>query len=392
VAIQEQPRGTGDALRAASAHLHPEVPVVVLYGDVPLITPQAIEELLTAHNRARAAATMATMILDDPAGYGRVIRDAVTGDVIRVVETKTPGDASTEELAIQEVNTGIFCFDAGPLIEALDEVTTDNVQGEYYLPDVLPVLREKGLTVAAHIVDDPVLTLGVNDRADLAAVRAHAQLRIHEGHMLAGVTIVDPASTTIDADVMIGQDTVIEPGTHLRGRTSIGEDCTVGPSSTLFDTIAGNGVTIRHSYLDGAVLSDGASVGPFAYLRPGAALGEGAKAGTFVEIKNSNIAAGAKVPHLSYIGDADVGERSNIGAGSITANYDGREKHRTTIGKDVKVSVDTAFVAPVEVGDGAYTGAGSVITEDIPPGALGIARQRQTNVADYAQRKTPKDR
>jgi bifunctional UDP-N-acetylglucosamine pyrophosphorylase/glucosamine-1-phosphate N-acetyltransferase len=392
VAIQEEPRGTGDAVRAAASHLHPEVPVVVLYGDVPLITAQAIEDLLTAHNRAQAAATMATMILDDPTGYGRVIRDASTGEVIRVVETKTPGDASTEELAIQEVNTGIFCFDAGALLEALDEVTNDNVQGEYYLPDVLPVLREKGLTVRAHIVDDPVLTLGVNDRADLAVVRAHAQQRIHEEHMLGGVTIVDPASTTIDVDVIIGQDTVIEPGTHLRGRTSIGEDGTIGPNSTLHDTIAGNGVTVRHSYADGAVLADGAMVGPFAYLRPGAALGEKAKAGAFVEIKNSNLGAGAKVPHLSYIGDTDIGERSNIGAGSITANYDGREKHRTTIGKDVRVSVDTAFVAPVEVGDGAYTGAGSVITEDVPPGALGIARQRQTNVPDYAQRKMPKER
>jgi bifunctional UDP-N-acetylglucosamine pyrophosphorylase / glucosamine-1-phosphate N-acetyltransferase len=206
------------------------------------------------------------------------------------------------------------------------------------------------------------------------------------------VTIVDPASTTIDADVIIGQDTIVEPGSHIRGRTSLGEDCLIGPNTTLLDTIAANRVTIRHSYVDGAVLADGVTVGPFAYLRPGAALNEKSKAGTFVEIKNSTIGAGAKVPHLSYIGDAEVGERTNIGAGSITANYDGFEKHRTKIGKDVRVSVDTAFVAPVEVGDGAVTGAGSVITDDVPPGALGIARERQTNVADYASRRTPKER
>jgi bifunctional UDP-N-acetylglucosamine pyrophosphorylase / glucosamine-1-phosphate N-acetyltransferase len=391
VAIQEEPKGTGDAMRAAAGHLHPEVPVVVLYGDVPLITAEAIDALVAEHNRARAAATMATMVLDDPSGYGRVVRDA-QGDVVRVVETKSPGDASSEELAIQEVNTGIFCFDSGALLEALQELRNDNAQEEYYLPDVLPLLRENGHTIAAHIVDDPVLTLGVNDRADLAAVRAHAQQRIHEQLMRDGVTIVDPASTTIDAGVIIGQDTVIEPATHIRGRTSIGEDCTIGPQTTLLDATIANGVAVRHSYVDSAILEDGVTVGPFAYLRPGAMLQQGAKAGTFVEIKNSTVGAGSKVPHLSYIGDADIGRDTNIGAGSITANYDGRDKHRTTIGDGVKVSVDTAFVAPVKIGDRAYTAAGSVITEDVPDGALGVARQRQTNIEGYADRKTPKER
>jgi bifunctional UDP-N-acetylglucosamine pyrophosphorylase/glucosamine-1-phosphate N-acetyltransferase len=391
VAIQEEPKGTGDAVRAAAGHLHPEVPVVILYGDVPLITKDAIDELVSAHNRAQAAATMATMVLDDPTGYGRVVRDP-HGDVVRVVETKAPGDASTEELAIQEVNTGIFCFDGGALKEALEDLGNDNAQGEYYLPDVLPLLRERGHTVAAHIVDDPVLTLGINDRADLAAVRAHAQQRIHEQLMRDGVTIVDPASTTIDADVLIGQDTVVEPGTHIRGRTSIGEDCVIGPSTTLLDATIADRVTVRHSYVDRAILADGASVGPFAYLRPGAMLQDNAKAGTFVEIKNSTIGPGSKVPHLSYIGDADIGSDSNIGAGSITANYDGRAKHRTTIGDGVRVSVDTAFVAPVKVGDRAFTAAGSVITKDVPPGALGVARQRQTNIEGYADRKSPKER
>jgi bifunctional UDP-N-acetylglucosamine pyrophosphorylase / glucosamine-1-phosphate N-acetyltransferase len=320
-----------------------------------------------------------------------VVRDA-QGDVVRVVETKSPGDASSAELAIQEVNTGIFCFDSAALLEALQELRNDNAQEEYYLPDVLPLLRENGHTIAAHIVDDPVLTLGVNDRADLAAVRAHAQQRIHEQLMRDGVTIVDPASTTIDAGVIIGQDTVIEPATHIRGRTSIGEDCTIGPQTTLLDATIANGVAVRHSYVDSAILEDGVTVGPFAYLRPGAMLQQGAKAGTFVEIKNSTVGAGSKVPHLSYIGDADIGRDTNIGAGSITANYDGRDKHRTTIGDGVKVSVDTAFVAPVKIGDRAYTAAGSVITEDVPDGALGVARQRQTNIEGYADRKTPKER
>ncbi|HVL96851.1 MAG TPA: bifunctional UDP-N-acetylglucosamine diphosphorylase/glucosamine-1-phosphate N-acetyltransferase GlmU [Solirubrobacteraceae bacterium] len=391
VAIQEEARGTGDAVRAAADHLHPEVPVVVLAGDVPLITGDAIQALVTAHNRARAAATMATMILDDPGGYGRVVRDA-DGGVVRVVETKKPGDATPEEMALREVNTGIFCFDAGLLRTALDHVKPDNAQGEYYLPDVLPALREAGHAIAAHVVDDPVLTLGVNDRADLATVRAHAQRRIHAEHMRRGVTLVDPAQTTIDADVIIGQDTVIEPGTHLRGRTSIGEECTIGPASTLVDAVVANRVTIRHAYVDSAVLADGATVGPFAYLRPGTALQEDAKVGTFVEVKNSNLGRGVKVPHLSYLGDADVGERTNIGAGTITANYDYTNKNRTTIGRDARVSVDTSLVAPVTIGDGAYTAAGSVITEDVPPGALGVARQRQRNVEGYADRKTPKER
>jgi len=391
VAIQEAARGTGDAVRAAADHLHPEVPVVVLAGDVPLITGDAIQALVTAHNRARAAATMATMILDDPGGYGRVVRDA-DGGVVRVVETKKPGDATPEEMALREVNTGIFCFDAGLLRTALDHVKPDNAQGEYYLPDVLPALREAGHAIAAHVVDDPVLTLGVNDRADLATVRAHAQRRIHAEHMRRGVTLVDPAQTTIDADVIIGQDTVIEPGTHLRGRTSIGEECTIGPASTLVDAVVANRVTIRHAYVDSAVLADGATVGPFAYLRPGTALQEDAKVGTFVEVKNSNLGRGVKVPHLSYLGDADVGERTNIGAGTITANYDYTNKNRTTIGRDARVSVDTSLVAPVTIGDGAYTAAGSVITEDVPPGALGVARQRQRNVEGYADRKTPKER
>jgi len=389
LAVQAEPRGTGDAVRAAAAHIGADETVLVLMGDVPLITAAAIEALAAAHGESGAAATMATMQLDDPSGYGRVIRGA-DGSVERVVETKSEGDATPQELAIREVNTGIFAFRGGALLDALRRLDPDNAQGELYLPDVLPVLREQG--VHAHPITDPTLTLGVNTRVDLATVTAHAQARIHRQHQLAGVTIVDPRSTLIEADVALGRDTVVEPSSFLRGATQVGERATIGPLTTLIDTSVGDEATVLHSYAQGAEIGTGVSVGPFAYLRPGARLKDGAKAGTFVEIKNSTVGEGTKVPHLSYIGDADIGDGSNIGAGTITANYDGREKHRTTIGARVKVSVDTAFVAPVTVGDDAYTGAGSVITEDVPPGALGIARERQRNVEGYAERVARKER
>ncbi len=252
---------------------------------------------------------------------------------------------------------------------------------------MLPTLRGAGEQVAAHVVTDAALTLGVNDRAELAEVRRLAQQRINVAHMRAGVTIVDPASTTIDVTVTLATDVTIEPYVQLHGSTSVGAGTTIGAMSTLIDTRVGDGVTILHSHLTQARVDDGATVGPFAYLRPDAHLHPRSKAGTFVEIKNSEIGPGTKVPHLSYIGDADIGEGTNIGAGNITANYDGRNKHRTTIGKNVRTSVDTAFVAPVTVGDDAYTGAGSVITEDVPEKALGIARSRQRNVEGYADRK-----
>jgi bifunctional UDP-N-acetylglucosamine pyrophosphorylase/glucosamine-1-phosphate N-acetyltransferase len=252
------------------------------------------------------------------------------------------------------------------------------------LPDVLPLLSSKG--VGARVVDNPDLVLGVNDRRQLAQIQGLAQERILAAHMLAGVTIVDPGTTLVDAGAEIGEDSVIEPSTYLRGATTIGSRCRIGPNTTILDSRIGDDVTIRHSYIDRAILDNGTTVGPFAYLRPDAHLHEGAKAGTFVEIKNSEIGAGAKVPHLSYIGDADIGERTNMGAGTITANYDGTNKHRTTIGSDVKSGVDVSFVAPVEVGDNAWTAAGSIITKDVPPGALGVARERQKNIEDYDER------
>jgi bifunctional UDP-N-acetylglucosamine pyrophosphorylase/glucosamine-1-phosphate N-acetyltransferase len=390
-AIQEQPRGTGDAVAAAAAHVDPSAPVLVINGDMPLITGDAIAAVFAAHAEQRAAATLASMELDDPSGYGRVIRGA-DGAVERVAETKAEGDATAEELAIREVNAGLYVFDGGALLAALDSLGEDNAQGERYLPDVLPVLLAAGKTVQACPLPDPDLALGVNDRVDLARVTRLAQQRIHRAHQRAGVTIVDPASTLIHATVAIGEDTTIEPSTFLRGRTRIGARCTVGPLSTVIDSVLGDGVTVRHSYLDAATAADGVAIGPFTYLRPDAVLHENAKAGTFVEIKNSNVGAGSKVPHLSYVGDTDIGEGSNLGAGTITANYDGRRKHRTTIGSRVKISVDTSLVAPVTVGDDAYTAAGSVITDDVPPGALGVARQRQKNIEGYADRRAEQDR
>jgi bifunctional UDP-N-acetylglucosamine pyrophosphorylase/glucosamine-1-phosphate N-acetyltransferase len=391
VAIQEEPNGTGDAVRSAREHIGADDTVLVLMGDVPLITAEAIDALARAHEESGAAATMATMELEDPTGYGRVVR-ASDGSVERVVETKTAGDASAEEEAIREVNTGIYAFGGGELLDAIERLTSDNAQGELYLPDVLPLLRADGKLVGAHTVTDPTLTLGVNNRADLAHVRALAQSRIHREHGLAGVTIVDPASTIVEAGVEIGRDTVIEPSSFLRGATRVGERCTIGPLTTMIDTTAGDDTRVVHSYLQEAELGSGVSVGPFAYLRPGAHLHDRSKAGTFVEVKNSEIGEGTKVPHLSYIGDTDVGPGSNLGAGTITANYDGASKHRTTIGGGVRVSVHTSLVAPVRLGDGAYTGAGSVITEDVPPGALGIARERQRNVEGYAERAPRKER
>jgi bifunctional UDP-N-acetylglucosamine pyrophosphorylase / glucosamine-1-phosphate N-acetyltransferase len=389
IAVQPEPNGTGGAVAAAGTHLDANATVVVINGDVPLITPEAIKDLVDAHEASGAAATMATMELDDPAQYGRVLRDE-EGNVERVVEAKgAEGDATPEQLAIREVNTGVYAFDGASLLAALGQLTSDNAQGELYLPDTLPKLRESGKTIAGHLVTDHTITLGVNDRVELEQVRKLAQRRINEWHARNGVTIVDLDTAHVDVEVDIGRDTVIEPGTVLKGDTTIGAECRIGPFTTITDSQIGDGVSIPHSYLVKARVEDHGTIGPFAYLRPDAHLGPNTKAGAFVEIKNSTIGKGSKVPHLSYIGDADVGENTNIGAGNITANYDGQKKHRTKIGSNVKTSVDTAFVAPVEVGDGAYTGAGSVITDDVPENALGIARARQKNIADYAERRKP---
>jgi bifunctional UDP-N-acetylglucosamine pyrophosphorylase/glucosamine-1-phosphate N-acetyltransferase len=391
VRIIEQPEsdGTGGAVRAALPLIEEAETVLVLSGDHPLITAENVAGLLEAHAEGGAAATLLTIELDDPGSYGRVVRTA-SGEVERVVEAKAAGDATPEQLAIREINAGTYAFQAGPLAEALGRISNDNAQGEYYLPDVLPALREAGQAVAAHLSDDLAVTMGVNNRADLAAVETIARRRILRRHMLAGVTVVDPDSTWIEAEVEIAADARIEPGTSLRGRTSIGAGSTVGPLSTLTDTALGADVTVPHSYLVECEVADGAQVGPFAYLRPGASLGAGAKAGTFVEVKNSRLGEGAKVPHLAYVGDAEIGAGSNLGAGTITANYDGFRKNRTTIGRDARIGVDTMLIAPVEVGDGAYTGAGAVIKSDVPEGSLAVSENEQRNIEGYAAAKAAK--
>jgi bifunctional UDP-N-acetylglucosamine pyrophosphorylase/glucosamine-1-phosphate N-acetyltransferase len=384
--VQPAPNGTGGAVQAAAAQIDADATIVVLPGDAPLVTAEAIADLVEAHRASGAAATMATMVLSDPTGYGRVVR-AADGSVEGVVETKTAGDATAEQLALDEVNSSIFAFDGGALLAALKALRPDNAQGELYLPDVLPAMRANGLMVGAHQLPDPDLALGINDRVQLGQVRAIAQRRIHDAHGRAGVTIVDPASTLIDVTVRIGEDTVIEPSSFLRGDTSIGRGCIVGPLTTLIDATLHDEIAIPHSYVVSAEIETKATVGPFAYLRPGTVLRERSKAGTFVEIKNSDVGMGSKVPHLSYIGDADIGEGTNLGAATITANYDGVNKHRTTIGDRVHTSVDTTLVAPVTLGDDCYTGANSAITKNVPPGALGIARERQVNHEGYADRK-----
>lgn len=386
LAIQQQARGTGDALRAASAHFESGSVVLVLYGDVPLIRPETLSALAEAHTRNGAAATMLTAVLDDPTGYGRVVR-GVDGGVEKVVETKKPGDATEQELLIHEVNTGIYAFDGGLLEGALELIGNENVQGEYYLPDVLPILRGQGQLVAAHQLGDPIEMFNVNDRRALAEARAVAQRRIHDRHMLAGATIVDPAQTVIDVEVILGEDVLIEPGSALHGSTRVGHGSTIGPHTTLIGTSVGERSAVIHSYAVGAQIADGATVGPFSYLRPGTVLADGAKAGAFVELKNTEVGPRSKVPHLSYVGDTTIGEDTNLGASTITANYDGYEKHRTRIGSRVHTAVDTTFVAPVEVADDAWIAAGSVITKDVPQGALGIARSRQTNLEGYDNRK-----
>jgi bifunctional UDP-N-acetylglucosamine pyrophosphorylase / glucosamine-1-phosphate N-acetyltransferase len=384
--VQPEPDGTGGAVRAALDVIRDSETVVVLSGDHPLVTGELISNLVEVHREARAAGTVLTTEREDPDPFGRILRDA-NGEVERIVETKHPEGVPPEVLAIREVNTNTFVFAATPLADSLGQITNDNPAGEFYVGDVLPVLRQGGLHVIAHKVDDPIVNLGVNTRVELARVTAEARRRILEGHMLAGVTVTDPDATWIEAPVGIEPDTTIEPGCFLRGATRIGRGTMVGPYTTLVDTRVGEGCSIVRSHLQDCEVGARCTIGPFSYIRPGTVLGERVKVGASVEIKNSRIAAGTKVPHLSYIGDADIGEGANIGAGTITANYDGFRKHRTRIGDRARLSVDTMLVAPVDVGDDAYTGAGAVIREDVPPGALGVTRGEQRNIEGYAEKR-----
>jgi bifunctional UDP-N-acetylglucosamine pyrophosphorylase / glucosamine-1-phosphate N-acetyltransferase len=370
VAVQPEPRGTGDALSAArSALVDHAGDVLVLSGDSPLLRPESLQELVEAHRREDAAATVLTFRRPDPATYGRILRNG-SGAVRGIVEAT---DASPEELEIDEVNSSTYVFRAEALWPALDRIAPANAQGELYLTDAVRVLVEAGERVAAHEAADAREPEGVNTRVEFAAAAAALRDRINEAHMLAGVTIVDPATTWIEPTVELAADAVIEPFTVLSGRTAVGEGARVGPHTVAVDAEIGPRVT----------------VGPFCYLRPGTVLEAGAKAGTFVEIKNSHVGEGTKVPHLSYIGDAEIGAGTNVAAGNITVNYPhepGKPKSRTTIGRNVRTGVQNAFVAPVEIGDGAWIAAGSVITKDVPPDALAVARARQENKEGYAAR------
>jgi bifunctional UDP-N-acetylglucosamine pyrophosphorylase/glucosamine-1-phosphate N-acetyltransferase len=384
--VQPEADGTGGALRAALEVVRDAETVVVVPGDHPLVSAEVLRDLLRTHEGANAAATVLSVELDQPGAYGRLVRDAA-GEVERIVETKHPEGVPDEVLAIREISTSTFAFDGPSLAGALERLTNDNEAGEYYLGDVLPLLRADGGSVVAHSAADPAANLGVNDRADLAAAAAEARRRILRAHMLAGVTVADPAATWIDVEVEIGADTTLEPGCVLSGPTRVGAGCIVGPHSTLIDSTLGDGVTVRHSYLSACDVAGGCAIGPFAHLRPGTELGDGVRAGSFVEIKNSRIGDDAKVPHLSYVGDADVGEAANLGAGTITANYDGFAKNRTKIGERARISVHTSLVAPVSIGEDAYTGAGAVIREDVPAGALGVSKGEQRNIEGFAERK-----
>ena len=371
VAIQREARGTGDAVAAAHQALDGFAgDLLVLSGDAPAVSPDALRELLETHRREGAAATVLSFRPADPRAYGRVLR-ADDGSVRAIVEAR---DASPEELAVDEVNSSIYVFSAERVWPALAQLDTANEQGELYLTDAVRVLVENGDRVAAYLVPDPVEAEGVNTRAELAGAAAALRDRINNEHMLAGVTIVDPETTWIEADVEIEPDATIHPFTVINGRSKVAAGATVGPHAVVVD----------------AVIGPDATVGPFCYLRPGTHLEAGAKAGTFVEIKNSRIGAGAKVPHLSYIGDADVGEDTNIGAGAITANYRpelGPGKFRTEIGRNVHTGVHNVFVAPITIGDKAWVATNSVVTKNVPPGALAIARSRQSNREGYDDRK-----
>jgi len=384
--IQQQPDGTGGAVRAALPAIRESSIVVVLNGDHPLVTAELLASVVDVHREAGAVATVVTVDRDDPQSLGRIVRDS-NGEFERIVETKHPEGVPPEVLAINEVNTNTFVFDAALLADAIEQLSNDNPAGEYYIGDTLTPLRERG-RVLAHKSDDVSVNIGVNNRVELAEVNARARRRILDGHMLAGVTVTDPAATWVDAGVEIAADATIEPGTSLRGRTEVGAGSVVGPNTTLIDSKLGERVAAPHSYLVECEVLDGCSVGPFAYIRPQTVLAEGAKAGSFVEIKNSRIGEGAKVPHLAYIGDSEIGRGTNIGAGSITANYDGFRKNRTVIGEHCRIGVDTVFVAPVSIGDGAYTGAGTVVRKDVPPGALAVPQDnRQRHIEGYAERR-----
>jgi bifunctional UDP-N-acetylglucosamine pyrophosphorylase/glucosamine-1-phosphate N-acetyltransferase len=387
VAVQEQQHGTGHAVACGLTALPADFAgtVVVVSGDVPLLDADTLAELIAAHSAETASATVLTTTLPDPTGYGRVLRTQ-DSEVIGIVEQV---DATRSQQAIREVNAGVYAFDIDVLRSALNRLRPHNAQQELYLTDVVSIIRQDGLIVRAQHVDDAALVAGINDRVQLSELAADLNRRIVAGHQRAGVTVVDPATTWIDVDVSIGRDTIVQPGTQLLGITRIGGRCEIGPDTTLTDVTVGEGATVVRTHGSASAIGNGAAVGPFTYLRPGTVLGDVGKLGAFVETKNATLGTGTKVPHLTYVGDADVGEHSNIGASSVFVNYDGETKRRTTIGSHVRTGSDTMFVAPVSIGDGAYTGAGTVVRDDVPPGALAVSAGPQRNIEGWVQRKRP---
>ncbi|MGW3406806.1 bifunctional UDP-N-acetylglucosamine diphosphorylase/glucosamine-1-phosphate N-acetyltransferase GlmU, partial [Streptomyces zhihengii] len=387
-AFQAEQNGTGHAVRMGLEELGgaPDGTVIVVCGDTPLLTGATLSALAATHGADGNAVTVLTAEVPDSTGYGRIVRDAATGAVTAIVEHK---DASDAQRAIREINSGVFAFDGALLGDALKKVRTDNSQGEEYLTDVLGILREAGHRVGASVAGDHREILGINNRLQLAEARRLLNQRLLEQAMLAGVTVVDPASVVVDVTVTFEPDAVVHPGTQLLGATHVGEGAEVGPNTRLTDTVVHAGARVDNTVAYSSEVGEGASVGPFAYLRPGTRLGAKGKIGTYVETKNAVIGEGTKVPHLSYVGDATIGEYSNIGAASVFVNYDGEKKHHTTIGSHCRTGSDNMFVAPVTVGDGAYTAAGSVITKDVPAGSLAVARGQQRNIEGWVARKRP---
>ena len=387
IAIQEEQLGTGHAALHGLSVLPADFDgvVVITSGDIPLMDAGTLAELIAAHRTDPAAVTVLTTTVPEARGYGRILRTQ-DGEVIAIVEE---ADATPQQRAIREINAGIYAFDVAALRSALSRLSSDNAQHELYLTDAIAIVRAHGQRVHAKHIDDAALVAGVNDRVQLADMGAELNRRIVAAHQRAGVTVVDPRSTWIDVEVEIGQDTTIAPGTQLLGTTCIGAHCRIGPDTTLDDVHVGDGATVVRTHGSQATVGSGADVGPFTYLRPGTRLGSNGKLGAFVETKNASIGTGTKVPHLTYVGDADIGEYSNIGASSVFVNYDGENKSRTTVGSHVRTGSDTMFVAPVTVGDGAYTGAGTVLRDDVPPGALAVSAGPQRVIEDWVLRNRP---
>jgi bifunctional UDP-N-acetylglucosamine pyrophosphorylase / glucosamine-1-phosphate N-acetyltransferase len=380
--LQEEQLGTGHAVMQAVPELGVEGDVLVLCGDTPLLSAETLQKLYHAHHSSGAAATVLTAVVPNPYGYGRIVRSADCA-VVKIVEEK---DATAEERQICEINTGTYIFKKGALLESLNNLNNNNTQGEYYLTDCIALVIRQGLDVASFCMEDYRDALGVNDRAQLAEAGRLMQERINNKWMQAGVTMIDPRVTYIDADVEIGPDTTIYPNTILRGRGTVGSGSVIGPNTEITGCIIGNNVSVRHSVLSDCVLEDDVTVGPFAHLRPETVLRRGAKIGDFVEIKKSDVGPGTKIPHLSYVGDAQVGRGVNLGAGTIVVNYDGRKKHRTEIGDGAFVGCNSNLVAPLRIGKGAFVAAGSTITRDVPDGSLSLARPRQVNKDSLAAR------